>query len=111
MNSDVVESELDECLLFEYFFTRKVMLIKYADARVCFPSGFGATDELTEVLTLIQTRKGRRIKIFLLGLSFWSPIINWFKTLKQQGYISQQDLNSVCLVDEIAQILTSIKEA
>jgi uncharacterized protein (TIGR00730 family) len=102
---------LDECLLFEHFFTRKVMLIKYADACVFFSGGFGTTDELMEVLTLIQTRKGRRIKIFLLGLSFWSPIITWFKTLEQQGYISQQDLNSFCLVDEIAQILTSIKEA
>lgn len=58
------------------------MLIKHADARVFFPSGFGITDELMEVLTLIQTRKGRRIRIFLLGLSFWSPIINWFKTLE-----------------------------
>ncbi len=42
---------------------------------VCFPSGFGTIDELMEVLTLIQTRKGRRIRIFLLDLSFWSPII------------------------------------
>ena len=59
----------------------------------------------------LANKKSRRIKIFLLGLSFWSPIITWFKTLEQQGYISQQDLNSFCLVDETAQILTSIKEA
>lgn len=72
---------------------------------------FGTADELMEVLTLVQTRKGKRIKIFLLGVSFWSPIITWFETLVQQGYISQQDLNLFCLVDEIEQILASIKEA
>ncbi len=67
--------------------------------------------EQMEILTLLQTRKGKRIKIFLLCVSFWSPIIIWFETLAQQGYISQQDLNLFCIVDEIEQILASIKGA
>jgi len=101
---------LDECLMFEHFFTRKVTLIKHADACVFFPGGFGTADELMEVLTLVQTRKGKNIKIFLFGIDFWTPLIEWFKRLEAAEYINQVDLDSFCMTDDINQILTEVKE-
>ena len=96
---------LDECLLFEHFFTRKVMLIKHADACVFFPGGFGTADELMEILTLVQTRKGKQIKILLFNSAFWTPLMNWFKTLENNQYINSTDLESFELVDSVEQIL------
>jgi uncharacterized protein (TIGR00730 family) len=101
---------LDHCLMFEHFFTRKVVLIKYADACVFFPGGLGTVDELMEVLTLMQTRKGRKIKIFLLGEAFWQPLISWLVTLEQYQYISKSDLELFCIVDDIEDIITQVKE-
>lgn len=103
-------SYLNQCLMFEHFFTRKVALIKYANACVFFPGGLGTVDELMEVLTLLQTRKGRKIKIFLLGEVFWRPLINWLKTLEQSQYISKSDLELFCIVDDIDNIIKQIKE-
>ena len=96
---------LDECLLFEHFFTRKVMLIKHADACVFFPGGFGTADELMEILTLVQTRKGKQIKILLFDSAFWTPLMNWFKTLENNQYINSTDIESFELVDSVDQIL------
>lgn len=96
---------LDECLLFEHFFTRKVMLIKHADACVFFPGGFGTADELMEILTLVQTKKGRQVKILLFDSEFWTPLLNWFNTLENNQYINSTDLESFELVDSVEQIL------
>jgi len=100
---------LDECLLFEHFFTRKVMLIKHADACVFFPGGFGTADELMEILTLVQTRKGKQIKILLFDSAFWTPLMNWFKTLENNQYINSTDLGSFELVDSVEQILETLE--
>jgi uncharacterized protein (TIGR00730 family) len=96
---------LDECLLFEHFFTRKVMLIKHADACIFFPGGFGTADELMEILTLVQTKKGKQIKILLFDSVFWTPLLNWFKTLENNQYINSTDIESFELVDSVEQIL------
>ena len=96
---------LDECLLFEHFFTRKVMLIKHADACVFFPGGFGTADELMEILTLVQTRKGKQIKILLFDSVFWTPLLTWFNTLENNQYINSTDLESFEMVDSVEQIL------
>ncbi len=96
---------LDECLLFEHFFTRKVMLIKYADACVFFPGGFGTADELMEILTLVQTRKGKQIKILLFDSTFWTPLLTWFGNLEERQYINSLDLASFEMVDSVEQIL------
>lgn len=101
---------LDRCILFEHFFTRKVVLIKHADVCVFFPGGFGTADELLEVLTLIQTRKGKPIKLFLFGSSFWSPLLTWFGSLLDMEYINQTDLDLFCLVDDVEQLVNNIKE-
>lgn len=100
---------LDECLVFEHFFTRKVTLIKHADVCVFFPGGFGTMDELMEVLTLVQTRKGKEVKIYLYDSSFWQPLLDWFDAnLEKNAYIDKSDLKSFVIVDHIEQITTQI---
>ncbi len=100
---------LDECLLFEHFFTRKVMLIKHADACVFFPGGFGTVDELMEILTLVQTRKSKQIKILLFGEAFWTPLLTWFNMLEKNSYINSADLTSFEIVDSVEKILEKIE--
>ncbi len=100
---------LDQCLMFEHFFTRKVMLIKHADACVFFPGGFGTADELMEVLTLVQTRKGKQIKILLFDSTFWTPLLTWFGDLEKRQYINPVDLTSFEMVDRVEQILDRLE--
>lgn len=100
---------LDECLVFEHFFTRKVMLIKHADACVFFPGGFGTADELMEILTLVQTRKGKQIKILLFDSVFWTPLLTWFGGLEQRQYVDPADLASFETVDSVEQILKKLE--
>lgn len=96
-------------LTFRHFFARKVAFVKYADAYVVFPGGFGTLDELTEVLTLIQTGKSRHIPVILVGADFWSGLLSWIKTqMADKGMIAQSDLNLVQLIDEPANIVEAI---
>ncbi|MEB0030829.1 TIGR00730 family Rossman fold protein [Undibacterium sp. RTI2.1] len=96
-------------LTFWHFFARKVAFVKYADAYVVFPGGFGTLDELTEVLTLIQTGKTRHIPVILVGSSFWRGLLDWIKTqLVGNGTIDASDLNLVQLIDEPANIVDAI---
>jgi len=69
----------DRLINFDYFFVRKVMFVKYAQAFVVLPGGFGTLDELMEAITLIQTSKIKKIPIILVGTSFWSGLIDWLK--------------------------------
>ncbi len=96
-------------LTFRHFFARKVAFVKYADAYVIFPGGFGTMDELSEVLTLIQTGKTRHIPVILVGTSFWRGLLDWFTTqLVEHGMIAASDLNLVQLIDEPANIVDAI---
>jgi len=82
------------CFQFHYFFTRKLWFAHLAKAIVIFPGGFGTLDELSEILTLAQTRKlDRDIFILLYGSSYWNEIIN-FDALVRHGMIAPQDLIS-----------------
>ncbi len=80
------------CFNFHYFAIRKMHFLMRAEALVCFPGGFGTLDELFEALTLIQTKKMRRIPVILFGREFWERIINW-EALAEAGTISPEDLN------------------
>jgi hypothetical protein len=96
-------------LHFRHFFARKVAFVKYADAYVIFPGGFGTLDELSEVLTLIQTGKSRHIPIILVGSSFWRGFLAWINTeMVGNGMIAEGDLNLVQLIDEPANIVDAI---
>jgi len=83
-----------------YFFTRKVMFLKYSQAFVCFPGGVGTQDELFEVLTLAQTGHAPKFPVILVGKEYWTGLIEWIKsTLLEGEYISPEDMDLFKLVD------------
>jgi len=95
---------------FDYFFVRKVMFVKYSQGFVVMPGGFGTLDELTEALTLIQTKKIGRFPIVLVGTEFWSGLLDWFKaTLLKDGMISEGDLDLYRVVDTAVEAVAHIK--
>ena len=78
---------------FRYFFVRKTMFVKYAQAFVCLPGGFGTLDELFESLTLVQTHKVTEFPIILLGVDYWSGLIDWIRnSVLADGKISNPTL-------------------
>ncbi|HCM75058.1 MAG TPA: TIGR00730 family Rossman fold protein [Cytophagales bacterium] len=90
----------EKLISFDYFFVRKVMFVKYSQGFIVMPGGFGTMDELTEALTLIQTKKIGRFPIVLVGREFWGGMIDWFKqVLVGEKMIDADDLNLINLVD------------
>jgi len=95
---------------FDYFFSRKVMLVKYSIAYVIFPGGFGTLDELFEALTLVQTKKVEGVKIFVVGVKFFQPLMDFMKTtLLAEGMIDAEDLDIITLTDDLDHIAEQIK--
>jgi uncharacterized protein (TIGR00730 family) len=99
----------DISLNFRHFYTRKVMFVKYASAYVVLPGGFGTLDELSEILTLIQTRKTLPIPILLVGSKFWKGLVDWLATtMLGEHMIDEMDLDIFKLVDEPQEVLNTI---
>ncbi len=97
---------------FRYFFARKTMFVKYAQAFVILPGGFGTLDEMFEALTLVQTRKVTRFPVVLLGKSHWAGLIEWMRnTLAARGLIASQDLDLLSLTDDVDEAVQIIVEA
>jgi len=93
-------SFIDKLVTCRYFFTRKVFFLKYSQAFVGFPGGFGTLDELFETLTLMQTGHLRILPIVLVGKEYWKGMIKWIKkTMLEDGMISKEDLNLFKIVD------------
>lgn len=87
-------------LTFKYFFVRKTMFIKYSNAYVIFPGGFGTMDELFEALTLIQTRKIRNFPVVLFGSQYWRGMLQWLTSVMlNEKMINSQDLGLIHLTD------------
>ena len=95
-----------------YFFVRKVMFVKYAQAFVVMPGGFGTMDELFEVLTLIQTKKITPVPIVLVGTNFWSGMKEWITNvmLEQAQNISAKDLDLIPITDDPDEVLKIIND-
>jgi len=94
---------------FRHFFARKYMFVRFANAYVVMPGGFGTLDELLEALTLIQTGKSRRIPIILVHAPFWSGLIDWFRsTLVSEGVISPEDIDLIQLIDKPEDVVEAI---
>jgi uncharacterized protein (TIGR00730 family) len=106
---------VDLSVEFHYFFARKTMFVKYADAFVILPGGFGTLDELFESLTLIQTRKIRNFPVVLLGTEYWAGLLAWMRDVQlPAGTISADDLALLQLTDdpvEAARICAAYAEA
>ncbi len=102
----------DKLINFDYFFVRKVMFIKYAQAFVVMPGGFGTLDELFEALTLIQTKKIKKFPIVLFGSDFWSGLIDWIKKtlLKEYHNISPEDLDLIKVVDDVDEAVKHVSQ-
>jgi|TARA_B100001093_G_scaffold520062_1_gene612389 uncharacterized protein (TIGR00730 family) len=100
----------DKNIMFNYFFARKVMFVKYAQAFVLLPGGFGTMDELFETLTLVQTKKIDRVPIILMGKEFWGGMLDWIKSTMSEKYktISTQDLELIHLTDDVDEVANII---
>ena len=94
---------------FRHFFARKYMFVRFANAYVVMPGGFGTLDELLEALTLIQTGKSRRIPIILVHEPFWRGLADWFRTtLVSEGMISPDDIDLVQIIDRPEEVVEAI---
>jgi uncharacterized protein (TIGR00730 family) len=103
---------VDVGIAFRYFFVRKTMFVKYAQAFVILPGGFGTLDELFEALTLVQTRKVTRFPVILFGTEYWSGLISWVRgTLAETGTINAADLDLVTVTDDIGEAMAVIQAA
>jgi len=97
---------------FRYFFARKTMFVKYAQAFVVLPGGFGTMDELFEALTLVQTRKVTRFPVVLMGTGYWGGLLDWVRdTMAADGKISLADLDLVRLTDDVDEAVAHIVTA
>jgi uncharacterized protein (TIGR00730 family) len=97
-------------LSFKYFFVRKVMFIKYAQAYVGMPGGFGTLDEIFEAITLIQTKRIKPFPVILVGSDYWTPLWKWVKeTLLAQKLISPEDMDLVTILDDPDDVVRTIK--
>ncbi len=85
---------------FRYFFVRKTMFVKYAEAFIIFPGGFGTMDELFEALTLIQTGKVRDFPVVLYGKEYWQGLLDWLHdTMATRGKINEADIDMLVVTD------------
>lgn len=88
-------------LSFHHFFVRKVMLVKYATAFIIMPGGLGTLDELTEVLTLIQTQKIKPFPVIMFKSEYWKGFLDWLKsTVLARGFISEGDMDLLMVCDD-----------
>ncbi len=102
---------VDLGLDFRYFFVRKTMFMKYAQAFVIFPGGFGTMDELFEALTLIQTGKVRNFPVVLFGTEYWSGLMAWMRErLVVEKKISAEDLDLIFITDSPADAVSHVLE-
>jgi uncharacterized protein (TIGR00730 family) len=96
---------------FNYFFVRKVMFIKYAQAYIGMPGGLGTLDEIFEALTLIQTKRIKPFPVILVGTDYWGGLLDWIKnTLLERELISPEDLDLIHLIDDTDAVVKMIKQ-
>ena len=104
--------DYEKSIDFNYFFVRKVMFVKYAQAFVIMPGGVGTLDELFETITLIQTEKIQKIPIILYGSKYWKGLLTWMKdvVLEKEKCINQSDFDNFLLLDDLDEVIKTIDE-
>jgi uncharacterized protein (TIGR00730 family) len=96
---------------YKYFFIRKVMFVKYAMAYIILPGGFGTLDELSEALTLIQTKRIKSFPVILMGSEYWKGLIDWMKdTMMRDLMIEKDDLDYFQVIDDPEEVVRHIKK-
>lgn len=102
----------DKLINFRYFFVRKVMFVKYAQAFILLPGGFGTLDELFESITLIQTKKIEKVPVILMGVEFWEGLLDWIKEvmLARHANISPDDMNLFTVTDDMDVVVKTIND-
>ena len=94
---------------FKYFFVRKVMFLKYAQAYIIMPGGFGTLDEMFEAITLIQTQRIRKVPVILVGIDYWGGLVQWIKDkLLKEEMISRDNLELFYLLDDPEKIVKTV---
>jgi len=102
---------INHLINFHYFFCRKVCFVKYAKAFVIFPGGYGTLDELSESLTLIQTRRMERFPVVLFGSQYWQGLLDWLKgSVLAEGCIDADELNIIQVADKPEDVVGIIKK-
>jgi uncharacterized protein (TIGR00730 family) len=102
---------VDLAINFRYFFVRKTMFVKYAEAFIIFPGGFGTFDELFEALTLIQTGKVRDFPVILFGSDYWQGLLDWIRErVLAEGKISSHDLDLLVVTDDPEVVVETVRE-
>ena len=100
----------NKSITFKHFFVRKVMLVKYAISFVIMPGGLGTLDELTEILTLMQTHKIRPFPIILYNSKFWKGLLDWLRsTVLPSGYISEEDFDLLRICDDPTSVVETVQ--
>jgi uncharacterized protein (TIGR00730 family) len=101
----------NKLISFQYFFVRKVMFMKYAQAFIALPGGFGTLDEVMEAITLIQTGKSERFPVILVGKSYWGGLYRWIEETmcREKGFIHADDLEFIYLEDTPEEVIAIIK--
>ncbi len=102
--------DAEKLLIFKYFFARKVMFIRYAQAFVFMPGGFGTMDEVFETLTLIQTKKIDKVPLIFMGKNYWGGLLDWIKNsmLNNEHNINKEDLHLFQITDDPKQVVKII---
>jgi len=115
LNIDLPEEQVcnaytTKSITFDHFFARKVMLVKYASAFVIIPGGLGTLDELTEVLTLMQTHKIKPFPVVLFDSAYWEGFLAWLKRLAlDRGFISEDDLDLLRICDHPDEVIEAVQ--
>ena len=109
-NEQTLNDYTTDSLAFSHFAPRKIIMTLFANAYIYFPGGFGTLDELTEILTLVQTGKTTKAPIILFGSSFWKPFDSFIRNilLKQEGVISEGDQHLYVITDDIDEAVAHV---
>jgi len=116
LNIDLPEKQIcnaytTNSITFRHFFVRKVMLVKYAIAFIIIPGGLGTLDELTEVLTLMQTHKIKPFPVILFNGKFWKGFLDWLQSsVLTKGFVSEEDFNLLRICDEIDAVIEIVQK-